>query len=57
MKVPIYMLWRYTERSYRYCSTTNRPPPLPILTRIWDGSWSSVCYRMQLAKIRVRDAS
>lgn len=27
MKVPIYMLWRYTERSYRYCSTTNRPPP------------------------------
>uniref|UniRef100_A0A0D2ZQ64 Uncharacterized protein n=1 Tax=Brassica oleracea var. oleracea TaxID=109376 RepID=A0A0D2ZQ64_BRAOL len=33
---------------------TNRRPP--ILSRISDGSWSPVCYRTRLAKIRAKDA-
>ncbi|KAL0641982.1 hypothetical protein Bca4012_102593 [Brassica carinata] len=28
----------------------------PILSRIWDGSWSPVCYRTPLAKIRAKGA-
>ncbi|KAL0745386.1 hypothetical protein Bca101_102117 [Brassica carinata] len=28
----------------------------PILSRIWDGSWSPVCYRTRLAKIRAKGA-
>ncbi|KAL0745662.1 hypothetical protein Bca101_101852 [Brassica carinata] len=29
---------------------------VPILSRIWDGSWSHVCYRTRLAKIRAKGA-
>ncbi|KAG2240671.1 hypothetical protein Bca52824_097130 [Brassica carinata] len=33
----------------------HKSPP-PILSRISDGSWSPVCYRTRLAKIRAKDA-
>ncbi|KAL0745496.1 hypothetical protein Bca101_102022 [Brassica carinata] len=33
--------------------TNSRPA---ILSRIWDGSWSPVCYRTRLAKIRAKGA-
>ncbi|KAL0753425.1 hypothetical protein Bca101_091093 [Brassica carinata] len=41
-------------RGHVCLGVTNRRPP--ILSRIWDGSWSPVCYRTQLAKIRAKDA-
>lgn len=48
MKVPIYMLWRYTER---YCSTTNRRLPS---SRGYGTEVGLPC--TQLAKIRAKDA-
>lgn len=41
-------------RGHVCLGVTNRRPP--ILSRIWDGSWSPVCYRTRLAKIRAKDA-
>ncbi|KAF8083112.1 hypothetical protein N665_0791s0009 [Sinapis alba] len=40
-------------RGHVCLGVTNRRPP--ILSRIWDGSWSPVCYRTRLAKIRAKD--
>ncbi|KAL0641879.1 hypothetical protein Bca4012_103862 [Brassica carinata] len=41
-------------RGHVCLGVTNRRPP--ILSRISDGSWSPVCYRTRLAKIRAKDA-
>ncbi|KAL0703024.1 hypothetical protein Bca4012_059146 [Brassica carinata] len=41
-------------RGHVCLGVTNRRPP--ILSRIWDGSWSPVCYRTRLAKIRAKGA-
>ncbi|KAL0660648.1 hypothetical protein Bca4012_097485 [Brassica carinata] len=41
-------------RKHVCLGVTNRRTP--ILTRISDGSWSPVCYRTRLAKIRAKDA-
>ena len=40
-------------RGHVCLGVTNRRPP--ILSRISDGSWSPVCYRTRLAKIRAKD--
>ncbi|CAN7111033.1 unnamed protein product, partial [Brassica rapa subsp. narinosa] len=40
-------------RGHVCLGVTNRRPP--ILSRIWDGSLSPVCYRTRLAKIRAKD--
>ncbi|WZZ77103.1 hypothetical protein YC2023_097675 [Brassica napus] len=40
-------------RGHVCLGVTNRRSP--ILSRIWDGSWSPVCYRTRLAKIRAKD--
>ncbi|CAN6898838.1 unnamed protein product [Brassica oleracea] len=40
-------------RGHVCLGVTNRRPP--ILSRIWDGSWTPVCYRTRLAKIRAKD--
>ncbi|KAL0803466.1 hypothetical protein Bca101_095956 [Brassica carinata] len=41
-------------RGHVCLGVTNCRPP--ILSRISDGSWSPVCYRTRLAKIRAKDA-
>lgn len=41
-------------RGHVCLGVTNRRPP--NLSRIRDGSWSPVCYRTRLAKIRAKDA-
>ncbi|KAL0703018.1 hypothetical protein Bca4012_059140 [Brassica carinata] len=41
-------------RGHVCLGVTNRRHP--ILSRIWDGSWSHVCYRTRLAKIRAKGA-
>ncbi|WZZ71392.1 hypothetical protein YC2023_082762 [Brassica napus] len=43
-----------SDRGHVCLGVTNRRPP--ILSRISDGSWSQVCYRTRLAKIRAKDA-
>ncbi|KAL0649759.1 hypothetical protein Bca4012_092450 [Brassica carinata] len=42
-----------SSRGHVCLGVTNRRPP--ILSRIWDGSWTPVCYRTRLAKIRAKD--
>lgn len=41
-------------RGHVCLGVTNRRPSHP--SWIWDGSWSPVCYRTRLAKIRAKDA-
>ncbi|WZY99902.1 hypothetical protein YC2023_072231 [Brassica napus] len=41
-------------RGHVCLGVTNHRPP--ILSRIWDGSCSPVCYRTRLAKIQAKDA-
>ncbi|CAN6871588.1 unnamed protein product, partial [Brassica oleracea] len=43
-----------SSRGHVFLGVTNHRPPIP--SRISDGSWSPVCYRTRLAKIRAKDA-